>query len=77
MKNYELDYAQSTHTTCQWSTSVAVMIKLYDFMIRDSLVLIITRSSITFFPLGCEHPPYKQNEIMPMVGHTFVYVNKV
>ena len=49
MKNYELDYAQSTHTTCQWSTSVAVMIKLYDFMIRDSLVLIITRSSITFF----------------------------
>ena len=53
------------------------MIKLYDFMIRDSLVLIIRRSSITFFPLGCEHPPYKQNEIMPMVGHTFVYVNKV
>ena len=49
MKNYELDYAQSTHTTCQWSTSVAVMIKLYDFMIRDSLVLIIRRSSITFF----------------------------
>ena len=52
MKNYELDYAQSTHTTCQWSTSVAIMINLYDFMIRDSLVLIITRSSITFFPLG-------------------------
>jgi len=36
----ELDYVQSTHTTCQWSTSVAIMINMYDFMIRDSLVLI-------------------------------------
>jgi len=58
-KNYELDYAQSTHTTCQWSTSVAIMINLYDFMIRDSLVLIITRSSITFLRSAVSIPLQK------------------
>lgn len=50
------------------------MINMYDFMIRDSLVLI---TLFYYFFAWLWASPFKKNEIMPIVGHTFVYVNKV